>query len=206
MTDLNKFNEQHIRLECLKLAAAQSKDLSPDFLLEVSSLFHDYVVNGEGVMTCPPDCEPEYAERSECSFWEGPEACVPGMCCPDKEQDDLDLVDPDWVIQPVRTVTMEQIENTIAEERYLNLGQVLGATSVPGCGLAQTTLCVLILNNGYTLIGHSACADPAKYDQQLGQQIAYNDAVRQVWPLLGYELKSILEFERRLEEVREVRD
>lgn len=54
------------------------------------------------------------------------------------------------------------------------------------------TICVITLKNGYTLIGKSACASPANYDEHLGRQIAYEDARKQIWALEGYLLRSKL--------------
>ena len=49
------------------------------------------------------------------------------------------------------------------------------------------TICVLVLKNGFTVTGESACASP-----EIGRQIARQNAVNKVWPLMGYELKQRL--------------
>lgn len=54
------------------------------------------------------------------------------------------------------------------------------------------TFCVLVLRNGYTVYGASACASPENYNQAIGEKIAYDDAVKKIWPLLNYELKTQL--------------
>lgn len=51
------------------------------------------------------------------------------------------------------------------------------------------TFCVLVLQNGYTVVGHSACASPENFDAEIGRRIARENAVQQIWPLMGYELK-----------------
>lgn len=51
------------------------------------------------------------------------------------------------------------------------------------------TRCVLILNNGYTVTGESACANPSIFDAKKGQKYAKDDALEKVWPLEGYLLK-----------------
>lgn len=48
------------------------------------------------------------------------------------------------------------------------------------------TVCVLTLENGFHVVGKSACIDPAGFDEQKGREIAYEDALRQVWQLEGY--------------------
>ena len=58
--------------------------------------------------------------------------------------------------------------------------------------LSLLTFCVLILKNGFTVVGKSACASPEIFDAELGRKIARQDAVQQIWPLMGYELRSKL--------------
>jgi len=55
-----------------------------------------------------------------------------------------------------------------------------------------TTICQLTLTNGYTVIGKSACADPAEFNAAEGEKWAWQDALDNVWPLLGYALKERL--------------
>ena len=50
----------------------------------------------------------------------------------------------------------------------------------------RTTFCCLEMVNGYSVWGKSACVDVANYNQALGEKYAYEDAVRQLWPLEGY--------------------
>ena len=49
-----------------------------------------------------------------------------------------------------------------------------------------TTICHLRMVNGYTVLGTSACVDPTKFNQALGEQYAYEDAIKNCWPLEGY--------------------
>lgn len=58
--------------------------------------------------------------------------------------------------------------------------------------LGLLTFCVLILRNGFTVVGKSACASPENFDAELGRKIARQDAVSQMWPLLGFALKERL--------------
>lgn len=73
-------------------------------------------------------------------------------------------------------ITPAAIEGLIAAETY----QRVPETTV--------TVCVLTLRNGYAVIGHSACVSPSNYDEEIGQRVAREDAVRQIWPLAGYAL------------------
>ena len=58
--------------------------------------------------------------------------------------------------------------------------------------LGLLTFCVLVLRNGFTVTGESACASPENFDAEIGRKIARANAVNKLWPLLGYELKSKL--------------
>ena len=51
------------------------------------------------------------------------------------------------------------------------------------------TFCVLVLRNGFTVTGESACASPENFDAEIGRKIARENAVNKIWPLMGYELK-----------------
>jgi hypothetical protein len=54
------------------------------------------------------------------------------------------------------------------------------------------TFCILVLQNGFTVTGESACASPENFDAELGRKIARQNAVQKIWPLMGYELRSRL--------------
>jgi hypothetical protein len=54
------------------------------------------------------------------------------------------------------------------------------------------TFCVLVLRNGFTVTGESACASPENFDAEIGRNIARHNAVQKIWPLMGYALKQQL--------------
>jgi hypothetical protein len=58
--------------------------------------------------------------------------------------------------------------------------------------LELLTFCVLVLRNGFTVTGESACASPENFNAEIGRKIARENAVAKVWPLMGYELRSKL--------------
>lgn len=55
--------------------------------------------------------------------------------------------------------------------------------------LELLTFCVLVLKNGFTVTGESACASPENFDAEIGRKIARANAVQKIWPLMGYALK-----------------
>lgn len=58
--------------------------------------------------------------------------------------------------------------------------------------LGLLTFCVLVLRNGFTVYGASACASPENFNAEIGRRIARENAEREIWPLLGFSLKQKL--------------
>lgn len=56
-------------------------------------------------------------------------------------------------------------------------GDVVRATPKP---LNLLTFCVLVLRNGFTVTGESACASPENFDAEIGRSIAYENAVNKI--------------------------
>lgn len=58
--------------------------------------------------------------------------------------------------------------------------------------LSLLTICVLVLRNGFTVHGVSACASPENFNEEIGRRIARENAEREIWPLLGFRLRDEL--------------
>lgn len=96
-------------------------------------------------------------------------------------------------------VTPADLEAVIASEHYFTAADgVIGAVDhhdtvdIP-LSLGLLTFCVLVLRNGFTVTGESACASPENFDAEIGRRIARENAKQKLWPLLGYELKTKLD-------------
>lgn len=104
-------------------------------------------------------------------------------------------------------VTPADIEANIASEHYFTardgrLGALTNGAYVgkerPVDGNADLapldllTFCVLVLRNGFTVHGVSACASPENYNKEIGERIARENAEREIWPLLGFRLRDEL--------------
>ena len=76
-------------------------------------------------------------------------------------------------------LTPDLIESKIVKEEYHLLTDVL-------------TVCVLTLENGFTVTGESACVSPANYNKEIGDRIARDNAKEKIWVLEGYLLKQKL--------------
>ena len=92
-------------------------------------------------------------------------------------------------------VTPSDIEENIRYETYFTAAE--GALQADGDAgdeaLELLTFCVLVLCNGFTVTGESACASPENFDADIGRKIARQSAVQKIWPLMGYALKQKLE-------------
>ena len=96
-------------------------------------------------------------------------------------------------------VTPADIEANIASTVYFTAFQGFQGNddtddqSMATCdALRLLTFCVLVLRNGFTVTGESACASPENFDAEIGRKIARQNAVQKIWPLMGYALKDKL--------------
>lgn len=67
-----------------------------------------------------------------------------------------------------------------------------GATFAANAPEALLSICLLVMQNGFTVIGKSAPASPENFDPAYGKELAYEDAIKQVRPLMGYALRDRL--------------
>ena len=77
-------------------------------------------------------------------------------------------------------LTPDQIEARIKSEVYC----VFPGTSV--------TVCLLYLENGFSVTGESASVSVENFDVDIGREIARNNAKSKIWSLEGYLLKQRL--------------
>ena len=87
-------------------------------------------------------------------------------------------------------VTLANIENSIARRYDTTADRALGDLDEPA--LRLLSICILVMKNGFTVIGKSAPASPGNFNAELGKKFAYEDAVRQLWPLMGFALREKL--------------
>ena len=78
-------------------------------------------------------------------------------------------------------ITPDSIKGRIANVTYRNPPQE-----------STTTFCTIKMQNGFEFVGRSVCVDPANYNKEIGEKVAYDDAFRQIWSHEGYLLKEAL--------------
>ncbi len=99
-------------------------------------------------------------------------------------------------------LTPAMIDSVIASEHYFTAGDGYagaaaltveeGGTIEPPEQLDLLTFCVLILKNGFTVTGESACASPENFNAEIGRKIARDNARNKIWLLEGYLLRQRL--------------
>lgn len=73
-------------------------------------------------------------------------------------------------------VTPQEVEAAIVKEDYTVLQD------------GRTTICLLTLDNGFTVRGESSCVHPGNFVKELGEEAAKEKAVDLVWAYLGFRL------------------
>lgn len=73
-------------------------------------------------------------------------------------------------------VTSFDVDSAIKEVDYIILPD------------GRTTICMLTLDNGYTVRGESSCVCIENFDAEIGRGIAKTNAREKVWGLLGFRL------------------
>lgn len=89
------------------------------------------------------------------------------------------------------TALKERCRNWSCIKAFSEVDTLAGERS-PHLNLGLLTFCVLVLRNGFTVTGESACASPENFDPQIGRDIAFKNAREKIWPLEGYLLKQRL--------------
>lgn len=93
-------------------------------------------------------------------------------------------------------LTPDHIDSKIKGVYYSNPLQGVDPKTAMDEGTHQSlrclTFCTIVLENGFTVTGESACASPENFDEAIGQKIAFNNAREKIWVLEGYLLKEKL--------------
>lgn len=78
------------------------------------------------------------------------------------------------------------IEDKIEYRADFTADKALERDAHTHAALSRLSLCVLVTRNGHTVVGKSAPQDSANFDAHQGRELAYEDALHQVWALEGY--------------------
>ena len=98
------------------------------------------------------------------------------------EVDSLDVTEQQSAANATKPrVTLDSIKAKIVSTSYLHPPN-----------LPTMTIAVLMLENGFSVVGKSAPASPDNFNPELGRKFATEDAIRQAWQLEGYLLREQL--------------
>lgn len=90
-------------------------------------------------------------------------------------------------------ITPADIDAAILSVHYCNGAEFDGARfSTSEMSLPCMTLCILVLKNGFMVVGESACASPANFNEAVGRKVAYENARQKIWAFEGYRLRAQL--------------
>ncbi|WP_145590713.1 Gp49 family protein [Yersinia aleksiciae] len=112
-------------------------------------------------------------------------------------------------------ITPDHIESVISSEHYFTAGDGYAGVAAltakegdiitPPSQLDLLTFCVLVLKNGFTVSGESACASPENFNEEIGRKIARQNAVNKIWMLEGYLLKDRIHADAHLKELLRIK-
>lgn len=71
-------------------------------------------------------------------------------------------------------VTPESVDRLIDKVEYWK---------VPG---VPTTVCCIVLKNGFTVVDHAACVDPENFDEEIQKRLSFSKARDKIFPLLAF--------------------
>ena len=84
---------------------------------------------------------------------------------------------------PERKLSKEFLESEIDKTEYNRLGGTI-------------THCTITTKSGFTFTGESACVDPNNFNQEIGEQVAYDNAFEKMWMPYGFWLhKALAEYD-----------
>jgi len=88
-------------------------------------------------------------------------------------------------------VQLKDIEAAMAGVYYTDAAAACEGAPVSK-SMSLLTMCIIEMKNGFIVVGKSAPASAENFNAELGRKFAYEDAVRQLWPLMGYALRERL--------------
>jgi hypothetical protein len=88
--------------------------------------------------------------------------------------------------------SLASMEAKISARYDFTADKAIGPDTPAVASLGLLSICLIVMQNGFTIIGKSAPASAANFNAELGRKLAYEDAIRQLWPLEGYALRERL--------------
>lgn len=84
-------------------------------------------------------------------------------------------------------ISLQTMEDAIESVHYTTADRAFG--SAPVAETRHATLCMIRMRNGFMVFGHSAPMSVGNFDPELGKKLAYEQCIRQLWPLMAFATK-----------------
>ena len=95
---------------------------------------------------------------------------------------------------PERKLTKEFLESEVKEKHFTRIGDCI-------------THCRIVTHSGFEFTGESAVVDAKNFDEKLGEQYAYEQALDGMWMPYGFWLhKALTEYDQRMNDDGEPKD
>jgi len=118
--------------------------------------------------------------------------CAAGRTAPRVSLDDIQ----DQIGRRIFLTGGEAFEASLDDMLYgQDYGDGVISTAPPDFGIASLdclTICLLVMRNGFVIVGKSCPASPENFNADLGKKLAYEDCIHQAWQLLGFNLRQKL--------------
>lgn len=98
-------------------------------------------------------------------------------------------------MEPNLTLSTAAAESAIAAKTAPKVTKESITARIAGTSFLHhntTTICLIVMENGFEVDGKSGVASPENYDAAIGERLAYDDAFRKLWAFEGYLLKEQL--------------
>lgn len=106
---------------------------------------------------------------------------------------------------PENLLTQDQLNELLASREYPtitpdHIAAKIVKTEFSVHAGSTLTICVLTLENGFTVTGESACADARNFNAAIGEKVAFDNAKNKIWLLEGYLLRQALHLKSKVAE------
>lgn len=88
--------------------------------------------------------------------------------------------------------TQAYIDSLILAEYWFTADKAMDRPTLPQANINHVTIYIIVLVNGTKLVGvNEGPVDEQEFSPELGRKYAREKALEQIWPMLGYELRTI---------------
>lgn len=85
-------------------------------------------------------------------------------------------------------ITLDYIKDQIEQQWFVTADRIPSERARLAVveKIKHITVCLMIMKNGFCVIGKSAPMSPENFDEEKGKTFAYEDCIRQLWPMYAF--------------------